>query len=97
MENKTPLCKQFWLIFEGINKEKSLRYKYKLTENKAIETTGSGKVYKIVDNKVYYKFRDGTPEETARLAATAAEQAVQDATAISTNASSDNTDKKKKK
>ena len=55
MENKTPLCKQFWLIFEGINKEKSLRYKYKLTENKAIETTGSGKVYKIVDNKVYYK------------------------------------------
>ena len=50
-----------------------------------------------IDNKVYYKFRDGTPEETARLAATAAEQAVQDATAISTNASSDNTDKKKKK
>lgn len=34
-----------------------------------------------IDNKVYYKFREGTPEETARLAVTAAEQAAADAAA----------------
>ncbi len=48
-----------------------------------------------IDNKVYYKFRDGTPEETARLAETAADQAAADATASPTpTTSSDKKDKK---
>lgn len=49
-----------------------------------------------IDNKVYYKFRDGTPEEAARLAASAAEQAVKDA-ATAPASPSDNKDEKKKK
>jgi cell division septal protein FtsQ len=48
-----------------------------------------------IDNKVYYKFRDGTPEETARLAAEEAAKNVQVAPVITTL--SNDTDKKKKK
>ena len=51
-----------------------------------------------IDNKVYYKFKDGTPEETARLAETAAEQAATGAAINPAPAatSSDNANKKKK-
>ncbi|MFA7319617.1 MAG: FtsQ-type POTRA domain-containing protein [Parcubacteria group bacterium] len=49
-----------------------------------------------IDNKVYYKFREGTPEETARLAATAADQAATDA-ATQPVVPVDDSGKKKKK
>jgi len=47
-----------------------------------------------IDNKVYYKFREGTPEEMARLAA---EEAAKNAQAVTTSSVPDNSDKKKKK
>lgn len=50
-----------------------------------------------IDNKVYYKFRDGTPEETARLAQEQAEQAASDTTAQSASTDSSTSGKKDKK
>ncbi len=49
-----------------------------------------------IDNKVYYKFKDGTPEEIARLAQTAAEQVVGEAT-VQPSSTPDTSSKDKKK
>jgi len=88
-------AKEGWGIYfnENINVDKEIETLNVVLESK-IEKSQRPDLEYIdlrIDNKVYYKFREGTPEEIARLAA---EEAAKNTESVATP---DNTDKKKKK